>query len=149
MDSRTDSSINATRAQLLDQLRVRLDAAEKLTAAVQRGLRDADASGIEEATARLETLLLEFRLLEQEYRRLPSTTRETDDPKLNRARTDLERAAVRIARSAAVGSGMLARLVAVSRSLIASMGPALGESYRPDGLPREMPFEGLRLKETV
>ena len=124
-----------------------LETAEELTEEVHRGLRAADASAIEAATGRLETLALEFRVLEQEYRRLPAPAREGGTRALDRARADLERTSLRVARSAAVGSGLLARLVAVSRNLIATMGTGPGESYLPDGRPREMPFEGFRLKE--
>jgi hypothetical protein len=148
MASESESGAFVTRARLLDRLRERLEAAEALTLEVRDGLRSADAPAIEDATSRLETLALEFRVLEQEYRRLPEPREDSLESSLvEHSRSELEQAALRIARSAAVGSGLLERLVAVSRNLVATLSPEPGESYLPNGRAREQRFEGFRLKE--
>lgn len=138
---------SATRVELLEGLRERLERAEALAAEVRRALGRADAEAIEAATARLETLGLEFKLLDAEYRRIPTPADGPSDREHERARAAFEVAATRLARSAATSSGLLERLVAMSRGLSATLQAALGETYRPTGRTREATLAGLRLRK--
>ncbi len=135
------------RAELLDRLRERLEQAELLTGEMQQGLQRADSHTIEAASARLDTLALEFKLLHAEYSRLPKVDETTTEPGLATARAGLDRTATRLARSAAIGGGLLERLVALTSKLIGTLQTAGGETYLASGKTRELPFEGLRLRE--
>ena len=48
-----------------------------------------------------------------------------------------------------MGSGLLERLVTMSRNLIAAIGGSVGESYLSNGRSRDLPLEGFQLRETV
>jgi hypothetical protein len=113
---------------------------------MQHDLHRGDSRAIESGTARLETVLLEFKLLADEHGRLPQR-RDDADPAVRHARIALERTATRLARSAAVTGGLLERLVRVSRKLVDTFQAAGGETYLPTGRTRETPFRGLRLRE--
>ena len=150
MRSGADTSAKRpSRAQLLDRIREMLEQAGGLGAAMREGLKRADVESIEGATSRLQTLALEFKLLEAEYRRLPVGRDEApaDRVELARSRARLEQAATRLARSAAVVGGLLERMVAMSRNLLAALDAAAGESYLPNGLTRESRAKGIRLRE--
>jgi hypothetical protein len=110
---------------------------------MSRALRSADAAAIDAATAQLETVALEFRVLEGEHRRLGPAQPE---PGLAEAAAKLHETATRLARSAAVSGGLLERLVAQSRRLLSSLASARGETYLPSGQTREPSLEGLRLR---
>ena len=146
MSSEADlQSADGTRVVLLDRLRERLEQIAELSTAMQRALKRTDVAAIDEAATRLETLALEFKLLAAEYRRLPEP--DGDSPDLQRARGDLEQTAMRLARSAAVGGGLLERLVAVTRQLVHVIDAAVGETYLPSGRTRERDLDGMRLRE--
>ena len=136
------------RAELLVKLRLRLEAAEQLSREAQAALKRGDALAIDEGTSRLETLLLEFRVLESEYRRLPALVLGQNLAE-EQAREALQSAALRIARSAAIGSGLLARLVGMARQLLDAASVDSGGGYTPRGRAAELPFGGTRLRETV
>ena len=148
MPSPTSNSQHpASRADVLLQLNRQLESAERLTAEMRQGLRDADADAIDAAAARLRTLALECKLLHEEYRRFPVEPMEADGPGFAEARALFERTATRLARNAAVSGGLLARLVELSRQLIESLGPAGGDTYMPSGRTRENPVGGVGLRE--
>jgi hypothetical protein len=136
----------APRALLLERLRDRLEEAAALTVDMQHDLHRGDSRAIESGTSRLETVLLEFKLLAEEHGRLPLRPGDAD-PAECRARLELERTATRLARSAAVTGGLLERLVRVSRKIIDTFQAAGGETYLPSGRTRETPFRGLHLRE--
>ena len=137
------------RARLLDQLRARLELFEELSDSVRRRLISGDVEGIESATARLETVAQEFKLLAEEYRRIPSS--ESTDPNTAdaRARVAFEATAARLARSAALTGGLLARLIAMSRGVMASWTGGAEGSYLPSGQAPDFLPKGIRLKEWV
>lgn len=137
----------ASRADVLLQLERQLEAAGRLTEKMQRSLRDANAEAIDAVAAQLRTLALECKLLHEEYQRFPATTADADDPGFAHARAKFEQTATRLARAAAVGGGLLARLVELSQQLIASLGGPSGETYMASGRKREHPVGGVGLRE--
>ena len=138
---------SSAKAKLLDQMRTRLESAAELALEMRRALRVSDAGSIESATGRLETVVLECKLLQEEFHRLPTVGADTVE--LLRASVDLEATAVQLARSSAISSGILERLVMMSRGLIDAVNPPVGESYLRSGESRRDAFGGLWLKETV
>jgi hypothetical protein len=129
--------------ELLGRLRERLERAAGLEHDMRASLRLADAAGIESATCRLETVALEIRLIAAELARLPEVGRA---PELDRARAELDRTATRLARSSAVGGGLLERLVGMARRFTAAI-DADTETYLGSGAVRERSVRGLRLEE--
>ncbi len=134
--------------ELLDGLRRRLETAEELTLAMRAGLARADEAAIELATARLETLALEYKVLAGEYRRAREQQSLDADPdeRVGGALVALEETATRIARSSAIGGGLLERMVAMSRSLLDALN-ARGGTYLPSGRSIDFESRGLRLRE--
>jgi hypothetical protein len=130
-------------AELLDRLRQRLERAAGLEHDMRASLKRADVAGIETATSRLETVALEVRLVAAELDRLPRTS---GAPDVERARVELDRTATRLARSAAVGGGLLHRLVGMTRRFTAAL-DADTEPYLSSGAVRERALHGLRLEE--
>jgi hypothetical protein len=148
MDSGADARrASAHRIEMLESLRERLVHAEALVSEMQHGLVRADAETIENAGARLDSVLLEFKVLAEEYGRAPVTSTEETTSDERRAHESLEAAATRLARSCAVGGGLLERLVTISRRLTGTLQAARGETYLPTGRTRELAGEGLRLRE--
>lgn len=137
----------ASPARVLDMLRERLEGAERLHAEMADALKRGDATAIDTATSRLETLLLEFKVLRQGLDRSATAT-SRDDRELDRAREAFESTAVRLARSSAISGGLLTRLVEMSRRLSAAIESARGADYMPSGRPSESGRRGLRLEET-
>jgi hypothetical protein len=146
MDFSADRSADgAVRTELLKQLRRRLETALGLTLEVRDGLAGGDAAAIDNASARMETAAQEFKLLAQEYDRLPALAEMTPD--LEAERAALERAAERIARSAAVTGGLLERMVAISRGLLGLLASARDGTYSSAGRCSGLEVSGLRLRE--
>jgi hypothetical protein len=138
----------AVRANLMNGLRERLDAVEPLCASIRRALAAGDASSIESATARLETIALEVRVLADEFRRLPVPGRvEAADEALVAASRALRESALVLARSAAVTHGFLDRTIALRRGLLAAIASATGEGYLPTGRPTDLPDRSVRLRQ--
>lgn len=135
----------SSRAGLLDHLRERLETVARLEGEMRAALQAADAATIHEATGRLETVLLEFRVLHGELERLP----RTDDDAYAAALARFEEATLRLARASAVGGGLLARLIAMSRALIGAVTAAGNDAYGPSGRGGELGGQGLRLTETA
>jgi len=133
------------RAELLGRLRLRLEQAAELEDEMRRGLRDADATRIEAATCRLETVALEVKLLAAELDRFPAGA-DIHDPDVQRARAELDETATRLARSSAVGGGLLERLIGLSRRLTKAL-DAGTETYLYSGVARERTVRGLTLEE--
>ena len=136
------------RARVLHQLRERLEGAESLALEMRRGLARGDAAAIEAATARLESLVLEYKLLAREYGELPAAT-DAGDAALRDARHELERAATRVARSSAVAGGLLERMVAMVRGLLAALDRDGGDAYTSDGRFTDPRSKGIRLTESA
>ena len=147
MRSTDSSKPHASRADVLLQLSCRLEAAERLTAEMRAGLRDADAEAIDDAASRLRTLALECKLLHEEFQRCPAEAAGTTDSGLARASVRFEQTATRLAREAAVSGGLLERLVELSRRLIATIGTPEGDTYMASGRKREHPVGGVDLRE--
>jgi hypothetical protein len=137
----------ATRARILDQLTERLHAAEAGAQELRRLLAAGDAEAIEAATARIQNVTLEFKLLAEEYRRLPPG--DPEQATVARARAGLDRAATRLARSAAISGGTLERLAGLHRGLLALLSEAAGQTYLHSGRPAELRAEGLRIRESA
>ncbi len=146
MTSRVDAQ-KTPRTDAVHRLCERLDLAEALSVEMRNALKQADATAIESATARMETLALEFKVLDAEYRRLPPEDPDAREPGIDRALTRLNDTSTRLARSAAIGGGLLERLVSMSRQLIGALQGASGETYLPSGRTRDLPTKGLRLAE--
>lgn len=142
--------IGSSRASVLGAIAVRLIQAEALGVEVRRGLAGGDAESIDAATARLETLIIELRLLQAEWSRLPAMLgAEAASSELIAARHELDEAMTRLARSAAIHGGLLERLVGLSRRLLETLGQSDGEAYLPSGRSRELPVDGLQLRQQV
>jgi hypothetical protein len=134
--------------RLMEQLTERLNGAETLSADLRLGLQRADAPAIEAATARLETLVLELRVLLGEYRRLfPAGGAVPADERLASARAGLEASAARLVRSQAMASGLLERMVTLHRGLLGILAAASGEPYQRSGAAPLLAPPGLRLRE--
>lgn len=149
MPSLDDPGEAPARARLLDQLTERLCAVETLAQDMRRSLVAADAEAIEAGTARIQNIALEFQLLADEYRRLPGDGGGGGDPQVTRARAGLEAAATRLARSAALGSGLLERMTTLRRGLLALLSEATGATYLPSGRSGEVRAEGVRVRESA
>jgi hypothetical protein len=135
------------RAALLELLGQRLLAAEELSAEMREGLHRGDAPMIDSATARLRTLVEEYRILAQELGRTPRTA--APDGEIGRALDDLERIATRLARHNAVNGGLLDGLVGMSRRLLETLSEPEAEAYSNDGRTRLAPLRGVKLREVV
>lgn len=133
----------SARERLMRQLIQRVESAHDLAATVRERLRDGDREGIEEATARLETIAQEFKLLAEEYDRLP-------EPSATEARAvdaALEAAVTRLARSSAVTGGFLERLVHLGRGRLDLLALAKDGTYSRSGHVSELEPRGVRLQE--
>ena len=138
------------RADLLDELRRRLHEAVTLTELVRGALLEADEASIQDATARLRTLALEYKVLGEEYARRDRAAHEApcEDPdNLERARGELEQAALETVRAGAIAGGLLERLVRMSRALIDAVTMEAGASYLPSGRPAHGSVGALSLRE--
>lgn len=151
MDSRVDAEAWAiARVRVLTELRARLERAESLAASVRQALGRADVDAIDSATARMETLAQEVKLLAEEHRRLGAAPPAIEnDPRLVEARRALRETTTRLARGAAVAGGLLVRMVGLSRGLLSMLDSARSGTYRPSGTTPEIGVEGLRLQERV
>lgn len=150
MDSTTRADPEPiVRARLLRQLTGRLDAARELASAVRLRLAHGDPAEIDAATARLETLTEEFKLLAEEYDRLPRSADDEAHEGLNRERSAMESAAAGLARSSAVTGGLLERMVAVSRGLLDLLALAKDGTYDSSGRASEPSARGVKLQERV
>jgi hypothetical protein len=130
MTSAADAQ-TSSRAALVVRVAERLAQVVALTATVRQALRLGDAERIVEATARLETLALEISVLAAEHDRLPA---EPSTRELAQARAALERAIADAARGAALGSGLLERMVWTTRRLIETLERgSTGAAYLPTG----------------
>jgi len=139
---------SATRAQVLRQLQGHLESAEELTRIMRHGLARGDVEAIHVATSRLESVALEFKLLAREVLATPAAGEADEiDPELSDARRSLEKVATRVACSSAVASGVLERLVMVSRSILAQFGGHGGDTYLPSGKNSEGALRGVRMTE--
>ena len=149
MDSRNEPGARAAAlAGVLDGLKERLDAIEALSSDVRGAIVRADRAAIESATARLETLAQEFKLLAEEHARLTSADAgASDDPRVVAARDRLRSAAQRLARSSAVAGGLLARVIQMSRGLLSVVTNARGGTYLSTGRTPELAVGGIRLRE--
>jgi hypothetical protein len=130
---------------LLADLTTRLDAARSLSESMRASLRSGSAEEIDAMTARLETAALEFKVLVDEYKRgaeASGTDEETAD-----ARRGLAEAASRLARSSALSSGVLERLVTIRRGLLSLVADATGEAYESTGRAKEIAPKGVRLRQ--
>ena len=149
MASSTDST-HPQLARLLEQLRHRLECAHELALAVRGQLARGATGEIIDGSARLETVAQEFKLLVEEYERLPPTGPDVaTDRNVARARLELGETAARIARSSALAGGLLERLIAVSRGRLDLFGAAQDGTYSRDGRIPELDARGARLKEWV
>ena len=150
MDSGADRrSSGSTRARLLGQLRERLEQAESLTKVVRRALTSGQAREIENATSRLETIALEYKLLADEYKALADAIVPDGtfcDPGVEQERKALEQTAVQVARSSAITGTLLERMVTISRKLLELAGTAGGQGYEPSGRAPAL-SAGIQLKE--
>jgi hypothetical protein len=135
-------------AGVLEGLRQRLESIETLSGDVRRALVRTDTAAIEDATARVETLAQEFKLLAEEYGRLTRAGVEvSDDFRVAAARAALRETTLRLARSSAVAGGLLARMVQLSRGLLSVLSTAREGTYLPSGRAAEPAVEGVRLRE--
>jgi hypothetical protein len=133
---------------VIDGLRQRLESIEALSGDVRRALVRADTAAIEDATARVETLAQEFKLLAEEYGRLTRAGAEvSDDFRVAASRAALCETTLRLARSSAVAGGLLARMVQLSRGLLSVLSTAREGTYLPTGRAPELAVEGIRLRE--
>ncbi len=150
MDSGADRrSSGSARARLLGQLRERLEQAESLTKVVRRALTSGQAREIEDATSRLETILLEYRLLADEYKALADAMipdSNFSDLEVELERKALEKTAVQVASSSAITGSLLERMVTISRKLLELAGNTSGQSYGPSGRTPAL-TTGIQLKE--
>ncbi|MCP3979342.1 MAG: hypothetical protein GY716_08440 [bacterium] len=146
MASPAESEAGAAAGHLLLELVDRLTAAETLATTVRSCLQRGDASGIESATARLETTVQEFKLLAQEYARLAV---DPDAAELADGRAALEAAATRLARGSAMTGGLLERMLTVSRGLLGLLSGATDGTYLESGRTREPGTRGARLWERI
>jgi len=130
----------------LADLRTRLEEAHSLTESMRASLHGGSVPEIDALTARLETKALEFKVLVEEYRRARAGAgpEEAADAA---ARKDLEETASRLARSGAVSGGVLERMVAIRRGLLALVADATGEVYEPNGRTKEIAPKGVRLRQ--
>jgi hypothetical protein len=141
------AEISRVRGKLLAELTERLGLAEALAHEMRRSLVATDAAAIEAATAKAHNTALEFKLLADEYRRLPKDGAPSDE--LARAQAELEAAALRLARSAALGGGLLERMTTLRRGLLALLSEATGGTYLPSGRSSEVRALGVRVREIV
>lgn len=138
------------RARLLEQLRQRLESVHELTRAMQQHLLAGEAERIEEAGAQLQTVAQEFKILVEEYERLPATAPdEQEAPRTLAARQALEATTTRLARSSAMAGTLLERMVTVGRGLLGLLAGAKDGTYRSDGRGPELDPRGVRLREWV
>jgi hypothetical protein len=154
MESPTDPQPRSSvLASLLRQLTRRLDATYDLAATVRELLPGGDPAEIDAATARLETVTQEFKVLVEELRRLPADAAASADEatldEIDRERAALEASAARLARSSAITGGLLERMVGVSRGLLDLLAIARDGTYRPDGRASDLSPRGVRLQERV
>jgi hypothetical protein len=136
-------------ARLLEQLRQRLELADDLATDVRQALAEGDAPRIEAATARMETVTQEFKVLAEEYGRLGLDEGEEREPELTRARRKFRETALRLARSSALAGGLLGRLIALSRGLESLLVSGRDGTYLPSGRVSDSGTKGLRLREWV
>lgn len=132
------------RARLVDELCRRLVGAAELDRQMRAALRNGDADAIDGATARLETLALESKLLAAEFGRAPAG----DLDELRAARTRLDQTLTDLARSTAIDGALLARLIQINRRLIELI-HGTEETYGPTGRAQEARVDGLRLRQRV
>ncbi len=140
------------RADLLDEFRERLHEAMTLTDTVRASLLDGDEETILEATARLRTVAVEYKVLSEEYARLDRAAEQApdEDPEnLERARAELEQVAIQAVRAGAIAGGLLERLVRMSRALIDAVSAEAGTGYLPTGRPAHGDFGATNLRERV
>ena len=138
------TSGGAPGAAVYDRLRDRLEQADELSSAMRAALRRADATAIDEATSRLETLALEFKLLYDEFSRAPEPA---ESAAALDARERLAQTAGRLTKTAAVHGGLLERLVSMSSALADTVQSTRGEPYGADGRATALDAAGLRLRE--
>jgi len=136
------------RARLLGELRQRLEQAHGLAQEVRGRMTAGETAEIELATARLETLAQEFKVLAEEYARLEAAGPTVDSRSVARERAALRDAVAGLARSSAIAGGLLERMVAVSRGRLGMLGTATS-GYLPSGRASEPDPRGRRLKEWV
>jgi hypothetical protein len=134
-------------AQLLEQLARRLDCAHDIALATQDQMAHASTADIEASIARLETVAQEFKLLFEEYERLPATTEST--PRVDAAQNQFRDSVARVARSSAICGGLLERMIVVSRRRLDLLNHATDGTYSSQGRTTEFDARGLRLKERV
>ncbi len=139
------SSENARPSQTLRLLAERLESASALTDEMRQGLLRGESETIDAATARLQTVATECRILEEELRRIAD--RPWTDPEWEQAHLEFERMATRLARHGAIHGGMLHGLVHLTRRLLEAFGDVRGDGYSRSGRAPEAPFEGLHLEE--
>jgi len=135
-------------ATLLEQLTRRLDCAHEIALVTRGQLARAATEDIDASIARLETVAQEFKLLVEEYDRLPLGAGD-HDPRVAEARRALDRAVANIARSSAISGGLLERLILVSRRRLELLDSAVEGTYKSNGRSAEFDARGLRLKERV
>lgn len=132
---------------LLEQLAQRLDCAHEIALAASSRLARAETPEIEAGIARLETVAQEFKLLVEEYERLPESA--VADDRTAAARRELNRSVARIARSSAISGGLLERMILISRRRLDLLNSATEGTYLSNGRTSEFDARGLRLKERV
>ncbi len=135
-------------ADLRDRMRSRLAEVRSLSDSLRDALRGGRAEEIEGLTATLESTALEFRVLEEEHRRLSAASPEgADDPRARASLDALRAEAGEVARTAAVAGGLLARLVGMHRALAAVVGQSDPASYGPEGRAPDLSAHGVRLRQ--
>ena len=134
------------RARLLGELRQRLEQAHGLAQDVRGCMTAGEATEIEVATARLETLAQEFKTLAEEYARLEASGPTAESRDVARERAALQDAVAGLARSSAIAGGLLERMVAVSRGRLGMLGTATS-GYLPSGRASDPDPRGRRLGE--
>lgn len=136
------------KARLLGELRQRLEQAHGLAHEVRGRMTAGEATEIEVATARLETLAQEFKTLAEEYVRLEQTDSSPESRAVARERAALHDAVTGLARASAIAGGLLERMVAVSRGRLGMLGTAT-TGYLSSGRASEPDPKGRRLREWV
>jgi hypothetical protein len=117
---------------------------------VRQGLARGDTDSIHSATSRLETIVLEYKLLAREFLAMaPADGEDPEDPDLAVARRSLEEVATRVACSSAVTGGLLERMVTVSRNLLSMLAGSNADGYTPSGRCAEYSPTGLRITERI
>jgi hypothetical protein len=136
--------------RLLRRIGERLEAAHALADRSRGYLARADAAAIEQATAELETVGQEFKVLVEEYGRLPAPeSRSAAERGVARERGALAALTERLARDSAVAGGLLERMLTVSRGLLGLVSLARDGTYLPTGRAAEFAPQGLRLRERL